>query len=93
MDVENDMSSSSMLFLLAMSRLRIFYESRILSIIETRVIRVCDFPKIVSPQVALAKANYFTGQILNCDFRLFSNNSGQEMYTIFDSLGDAEQYI
>ena len=52
-----------------------------------------DFPEILSSQVALVRANYFTGQILNSNFKLFLANCGQKMYTVFDSLEDAEKYI
>ena len=51
------------------------------------------FPKIKNGQVALLRADAFTGHILDEMFQLYTNNISQKVYTIFASKKEAIEYI
>ena len=52
-----------------------------------------EFPSLTKNQVALARADFMTGHVYDKNFNLYSNSKGGEVYSTFDSLDLAKQYI
>ena len=52
-----------------------------------------EFPSLLKKQVALLRAKYMTGHVLYSNFDLYSRSKGGEIYTVFDTLDLAKQYI
>ena len=51
------------------------------------------FPLLTRNQVAISRADVMTGHVFDKDFNLYSNSKGGEIYSVFDSLNLAKQYI
>ena len=51
------------------------------------------FPSLLEKQVALVRAEFATGHILDNKFDLYIRSKGGEIYTVFDTLDLAKQYI
>lgn len=51
------------------------------------------FPYLFKGQVALSRAIFSTGQLLDTDFKLYKASKGGEIYSVFDSLNLAKKYI
>lgn len=51
------------------------------------------FPSLSEKQVALLRAKYATGQVLNNNFDLHIRSKKEEIYTVFDTLDLARQYV
>ncbi len=52
-----------------------------------------DFPKLEKNQVALLRTDTYTGRVLDNMFQLYDvNDSNQIVYSIFDSIQEAQTY-
>lgn len=60
---------------------------------ENLSIKTLGFPSLTKKQVALTRAEFKTGHVLDNNFNLYSRAKGGEIYTVFDSLDLAKQYI
>ncbi|MDR3058459.1 MAG: hypothetical protein LBU84_10015 [Prevotella sp.] len=65
-------------------------------IIKNKIMEFDDknlFPSLENNQVALVRADFFTGHILDKDYNLYNVSKECEIYTIFDSIDLAKLYI
>ena len=51
------------------------------------------FPSLLKNQVALSRAEFATGHVLDNNFNVYSMSKGGEIYTVFNSLKLAKAYI
>jgi hypothetical protein len=52
-----------------------------------------EFPKLESNQLAVIMADSYTGIILNIKQEIHKNNSDDNMYSIFESINSAMNFI
>lgn len=60
---------------------------------ENLSIMTLGFPSMTKEQVALLRTESMTGHVLDNNFKLYNRSKGGEIYTVFDSLDLAKQYI
>lgn len=61
--------------------------------IESLSIMTLGFPSMSKEQVALLRAESMTGHVLDNNFKIYNRSKGGEIYTVFNSLDLAKQYI
>ena len=52
-----------------------------------------EFPKLEKNQVSLLRAEIMTGIVLDEDFQRYMKSKNQVVYTVFQSLEKAQEYI